>query len=126
MERIPLKKKDGSVRAYVLVDDADFEWLNQWAWSMSSNGYAKRAVYVGPPSTTTRYPRYATLRMHRLITGCSDDPSVEVDHEDGNTLNNQRANLRVLLPGEHDVLDAIRRLGPMSPDLKAIIRPLVD
>lgn len=67
-----------------LVDAADFEWLNQWKWRANANSktfYAMRSSY-----------RKAIL-MHRLITNAPK--GMDVDHIDGNSLNNQRKNLRV-------------------------------
>ncbi len=53
----------------VMVDDSDFEWLNQWKWQLSDNGYAIR-----------RYK--TTFRMHRLI---NNTPSgLFTDHINGN------------------------------------------
>lgn len=69
-----------------LVDDADYEWLNQWRWFYKESrglGYAVR--------TDNRARK--TVRMHRVITQAPD--GFDVDHRDGNTLNNQRSNLRV-------------------------------
>lgn len=66
------------------VDDADFEWLNQWRWLANGN-YAMR--FVGPRS------RRRSIRMHRLIVNAPE--GWDVDHIDGNPLNNTRANLRV-------------------------------
>ncbi|KAB0579165.1 endonuclease [Ideonella dechloratans] len=71
---------------HAMVDDADFEALNQWKWSAekrSGTFYAIRCVR-GPGGKKT------TVRMHRQIVG----EGVEVDHADGNGLNNQRENLR--------------------------------
>jgi len=65
-----------------LVDDEDFEWLNQWKWYASQSPcgifYAVR---------TSKH-----LTMHRLIMNTPDN--MEVDHIDHNGLNNQRSNLR--------------------------------
>lgn len=68
-----------------LVDDADFEWLNQYKW---------HAVYN---STSRRY--YAKTKsqgmvvfMHRLIL--NTEFGEESDHKDRDGLNNQRYNLR--------------------------------
>ncbi len=82
MREIPLTQ--GKV---ALVDDADYEWLMQWKWhalfDRKANGwYAAR-----------RDGKNTNLRMHRMIMGASDD--VEIDHRDGDGLNNQRTNLRV-------------------------------
>lgn len=60
-----------------LVDDDDFDELNKVKWSFDGQ-YAQRKV------------ENKTIRMHRVIL---DSP--QVDHIDGNRLNNQRANLRV-------------------------------
>lgn len=73
-----------------LVDDADFDWLNQWKWTAHQpqkghSFYAIRTSYAGG--------RKIAVRMHRLILGLAD-PKVLCDHRDGDGLNNQRDNLR--------------------------------
>lgn len=60
-----------------LVDDEDFDKLNQYKWCFDGQ-YAQRKV------------GNKTIRMHRVIL---DSP--QVDHIDGDGLNNQRSNLRV-------------------------------
>ena len=60
-----------------LVDDADFEWLNQRKWHFNGQ-YACR--------TENR----KTIYMHKLLVSSKS----EVDHKDGDGLNNQRSNLR--------------------------------
>lgn len=88
MKEIPLTK--GFV---ALVDDEDYEWLSQvkWCWS---NGYA--TTRVKSKSFQKAFPTIAAdtqqLSMHRLIMG--NPPGKEVDHEDGQTLDNRKANLR--------------------------------
>lgn len=77
MKRIPLTKGK-----YAFVDDADYEWLNQWKWCYQQSGYAVRYAY--------RPKRQ--IYMHKLILP-SKKPLVS-DHIDGNSLNNQRINLR--------------------------------
>ena len=71
-----------------LVDDDDHEFLSQFNWWCSDNGsgykYAMRNHPVdGKPN----------IRMHRMLTAAM--PGDEVDHKDGNGLNNQRSNLRL-------------------------------
>jgi hypothetical protein len=78
LKTIPLLSDHGET----LVDDKDFEWLNQWNWSWGKGGYAVRTFNSKP-----------TIYMHRLILGCP--PQMECDHIDGNRLNNQRINLRI-------------------------------
>lgn len=93
MKQIPLRRRDGSVRAYVLVDDSDFDWLNQWRWNLNSDGYAKRR------EAAIDHCRGRMVRMQRVIM---EAPAhLEVDHINGNKLDNRRANLRLVSRGEN-------------------------
>jgi hypothetical protein len=81
-----------------LVDEADFDWLNQWSWharGISRTWYAGRVVRTSPGRRGSR----VTIYMHRLILGVG--PGEEVDHRDGNGLNNRRGNLRVCSHGQN-------------------------
>lgn len=69
-----------------VVDDADYEWLSLYKWNACVH-YNGRAY-----ATTNRGPDGHPARMHRLIL--TADPGMDIDHIDGNGLNNQRANLR--------------------------------
>ena len=80
-----IKLSQGQV---ALVDDHDFEWLNQWRWYAYRgvySYYAIRDVYINK--------KYVHIRMHRLILGASG--KILIDHKDRNGLNNQRDNLRL-------------------------------
>lgn len=67
------------------VDDGDYEYLNQWKWYCNNTGYAGREHYMGD------YKR-KTLLMHRIILQAQ--PGQEVDHVNGDKLDNRRSNLR--------------------------------
>lgn len=86
MKRIPLTRND-----YALVDDEDFERLNRYNWACAPNThncyYAIRTVGTRKSGTKT------TLSMHRQILKTKRD--VQIDHIDGNGLNNTKANLRI-------------------------------
>jgi hypothetical protein len=72
------------------LDPEDAAWAEQWLWrtlTADKTHYASRRVLVGG--------KYKELRLHREIAlrmGLQIDP--EIDHIDGNGLNNVRANLR--------------------------------
>src|SRR5665647_1111605 len=70
-----------------IVDDEDFEELNKYRWCASEG---KRTFYA------VRTPRESKLnaRMHRVI--CSVPKGMQVDHIDGNGLNNCKSNLRIV------------------------------
>lgn len=77
-----------------LVSDDKFEFLNQWKWRLQEDKkrglfYAVREVWKG---------RQAVL-MHRLITNAPN--GMQVDHKDGNGLNNQDENLRICTPSQN-------------------------
>ena len=91
MKLIPL------TQGYVaLVDDADFEAVNQFKWcayilrhkdDSLKNVYAERKFHVSKGKRKTQ-------SMHRFILGLTN-PDIHVDHApDPSGLNNQRHNLR--------------------------------
>lgn len=71
-----------------LVDNADYEWLNQFKW----HALKHRDTFYAARNCGGRKNR-SYVFMHRLILKLSDS-KVEVDHSDRNGLNNQRQNLR--------------------------------
>lgn len=62
------------------VDDDDYERVNVFRWAYS-NGYAQRRSGG------------KCILMHRMITNAGE--SIEVDHINGNRLDNRKANLRL-------------------------------
>jgi len=91
MKEIQLSKTGKKRRKYVaLVDDEDYDYLNQWNWSYSK-GYACRSIVLKK--------KREIVRMHRLIMKAPDN--LEIDHIDHNGLNNQKLNLRIVTRKEN-------------------------
>lgn len=71
-----------------LVDDDDYERVNQYKWSaalIGSDFYAVRTIHCGGKAKS--------IKMHRFILNLSDS-SIQVDHKNANTLDNTRSNIR--------------------------------
>ena len=66
------------------VDDADYDWLNQWKWYYLSSGYAARDIIVNHKKTC--------ILMHVAISREMGFSSP--DHKNRNRLDNRRENLR--------------------------------
>ena len=86
----------------VPVDNEDYEHLTTFKWHLHRSGnfkhmgkpYAARTDHSGEG-----HPR--TVRMHRQIMGLWWGDKREVDHLDGDGLNNQRYNLEVVTHKEN-------------------------
>jgi hypothetical protein len=85
VKQIPLTRGQ-----FALVDDEDFEYINQWKWCaqfmQSTNSFYAHRGY-------RENGKHKIVSMHRIIMKAADS-CVWVDHIDHNTLNNQRSNLR--------------------------------
>ena len=64
---------------FAKVDDDDFDWLNQWKW----HAFKPHQKFYADLHEGGKY-----IYMHRALTGR------KTDHENGDTLDNTRGNLR--------------------------------
>lgn len=92
--RIPLHARDGSIRAYAVIDAADSEWAGQWNWSLNSSGYASRKEWDDEHHCHE-------VKLHREILGLESGDSLDGDHIDRDRLNCRRSNLRALPIGKN-------------------------
>lgn len=65
---------------FAIVNDCDFDLVNQWKWSFDTNGYARRN------------DKGTKVYMHKLIN--KTPPGMITDHKNRNKLDNRRSNLR--------------------------------
>lgn len=78
-----------------MIDDEDYGELSRWRWFAMISGrtwYAVRTDRTGE--------KQATIRMHNQIIGKPESP-YEIDHVNGNGLDNRRSNLRVVTHREN-------------------------
>lgn len=90
------------------VDDEDFHRLNNSKWHITSNGYAQRSEYVG---TINGKIKVRTIKLHRELMAVPE--GVDIDHADGNKLNNQKSNLRIATRSQN-MMNKIKRTGLTS------------
>jgi hypothetical protein len=80
-----------------LVDDEDFEYLNQFKWY--ANEWKRGKLYaVRNVRKNKKYIGYES--MHRLLTK-NNDKKLVTDHINGNTLDNRKSNLRICTISEN-------------------------
>lgn len=82
-----IKLNGGKISKVALVDDEDFDRLNEFNWHLREDGYVSRM-------TKKKNGNRKHLLMHRAIMNITES-NVFVDHKDHNKLNNIRTNLRV-------------------------------
>lgn len=87
MKQIPLRARDGSIRAHALVDDED-EALTRFRWGLHGEGYAARRE--------SRSVGGKCLLLHRVVMRLVPGDGLEVDHRNGDRLDCTRGNLRVV------------------------------
>ena len=80
-----------------VVDDADYESVNSFNWCAAWNNHTKTFYAM---SHMNLDGKRITVRMHRLILGI-DNPKIQGDHRNGDTLDNRRDNLRIASNSEN-------------------------
>lgn len=98
-----MKKIRLSKRKVALVDDSDFEFLNQWKWTASQESAGGAKFYAIRWSRKSEHGsgKRFKIRIHRVIMGLSPADDLVVDHENRSGLDNRRVNLRVMTQREN-------------------------
>lgn len=81
MKLIPLTQNK-----FAIVDDNDYEYLNQWKWYYDNVGYARRNPGI---------------LMHRAIL--TPKKKQDIDHINKNKLDNRKINLRVVTRSQNSM-----------------------
>ena len=89
-----MKKIKLSQNKFAIVDDENFEYLNQWnqhAANSLSGYYACKSTKIDK--------KFVVTRMHRVIM--KTPKGMMTDHINGNTLDNRKENLRICTHSEN-------------------------
>lgn len=68
-----------------IIDDDDYDLIAKYSWSIDSNGYARHNLYI-------QNQKYKRITIHRLVMNAKINQ--QIDHINGNKLDNRKHNLR--------------------------------
>lgn len=99
MKKIPLRNIKRKIIAYTLVDDENFERLNQWKWHMGSRGYSIRSHYYAKEN------KWKVVRMATEVMKISGNWKANklIDHINRNKLDNRKCNLRMVTASQNAI-----------------------
>ena len=91
---------------YTIVWELDYCWLMEWKWSASY--YANTDSYYALRKEGRKIDG-KTIPMHRFILGLKPGDNLIADHENGNSLDNRRSNLRIVTGDQSSQNRGMRR-----------------
>jgi len=96
-----------------LVDDEDFELLNEERWQLQPNGAVARCVSFNRNCRRTIY-------LHRVIMDAPD--SVCIDHANHDKLDNRKSNLRIASKSQNGQ-NQLKQTQTRSSKFKGVYHP---
>lgn len=103
----------GAQTKYALVDDIDFLLLNGYRWHLNTGGYAR----LNPKGRYKSGVRVQTL-MHRILLVAPHE--AQVDHINGDKLDNRRENLRLVTAQQNKFNQKLRCIPNKSSKYKGV------
>lgn len=91
---------------YTLVDDDDYEELSKYKWYASKKSKNYDKYYI---ERRIRYPDGSSkiFKMHRIIMNAP--PGKNVDHINGNPLDNRKCNLRLCSQSQNNMNSKLQK-----------------
>lgn len=90
MKKIYLSGKLGEGK-FTLVDDENYDELNNYIWNLSNWGYVKRGWRSDDGKSRLR----DTIFMHRQVMQLCSTSKMQIDHINHDPLDNRKCNLRI-------------------------------
>ena len=87
-----------------LIDDEDFEVISPFQWSYHGDGYAARGYHEDG--------KLIIVKMHQAVLG-KPPKGFEIDHINGNKLDNRKCNLRVVTH-QQNTFNTKKRIAPVK------------
>ncbi len=85
--------RHGEIAAKAIVDEEDFEKVCNQVWYLMTDGKHRKRRYA-QASVKSPGGKWRTVMLHRVVFGLTER-TPDVDHVDGDGLNNRRSNLRL-------------------------------
>ena len=87
-----------------IVDDEDVDLISEHKWFARKHG---KSLYLEGWEWNNELNRNFTLYGHRVILGVTD-PTVHIDHTNGNPLDNRKQNLRIVTRSQNIANSRVR------------------
>ncbi len=87
MQEIPLTQNQVAI-----IDDEDYERVSKYKWCAQKIVQKWRTFYYAKRAFK-QDGKHTTIHLHRFLM--NPPPGMQVDHKNGNTLDNRRSNLRL-------------------------------
>lgn len=104
---IPIYRKDGTIRAFTMVEVGDHDALAQRRWYRGRDGYVYRNL-------SHRTEGHGHVAMHRELLGLDRGDPRQVDHINRHRLDNRRVNLRTVAGVAEQLQNVPSRRGAIS------------
>jgi hypothetical protein len=92
------KLENKNIDLYCEVDDDSYELIKDKKWFGEKHYYSKKYYVV------SRYNHNKRIYLHRFLLSVADS-KIQVDHKDGNPLNNKLSNIRACPRGKYNAIN---------------------